>query len=173
MKILKRILIGLVIFIALLLIVALFVKKEFATEREITINRPKQEVFDYIKYLKNQDNYGVWQQMDPGMKKTYQGTDGTVGFVYAWDGKKMGKGEQENVNIIDGERVDSKLRFKTPWESEADTYMTTEASGESQTTVTWSLSGEMPYPFNLMSLVSDMGNDLGDGLENLKVILEK
>jgi hypothetical protein len=35
--------------------------------------------------------------MDPDMKKTYRGTDGTVGFVSEWESNKkdVGTGEQE------------------------------------------------------------------------------
>ena len=52
MKILKRILIAIVLLIAMALITALFVKKDYAVEREIVINKPQKEVFDYIKFVK-------------------------------------------------------------------------------------------------------------------------
>ncbi|HAF33020.1 MAG TPA: polyketide cyclase, partial [Sphingobacterium sp.] len=76
MKILKKILIVLAIIIAIPLITAIFVSKDFSAQSEITINKPKQEVFNYVKMLKNQDNFGVWQLSDPQMKKTEQGVDG-------------------------------------------------------------------------------------------------
>lgn len=41
MKILKRILLVLVVLIAVPLIVALFVNKDYAVEKEVTINKPK------------------------------------------------------------------------------------------------------------------------------------
>jgi hypothetical protein len=69
MKILKGILIIIAIIIAIPLIVALFVKKDYSVERRITISKPNQVVFDYIKYVKNQDNYSVWNKRDPVMKK--------------------------------------------------------------------------------------------------------
>ncbi|MGQ0827764.1 MAG: SRPBCC family protein [Bacteroidota bacterium] len=178
MKIVKRILLGIVAIVALLLIIALFVKKEYAVEREVAINKPKQEVFDYVKFVKNQDNFSVWNQKDPSMKKEYTGTDGTVGFIYAWEGNKdVGKGEQEIKGITEGERVDFELRFKLPFEANDDAYMTTEAMGDSQTKVKWGFSGKMPYPMNIMLLFMDMdamlGKDLQDGLNNLKIVLEK
>ena len=127
MKNLKKIFAVIAIIIAIPLVVALFVKKDYVVEREIIINKPKAEVFEYIKFLKNQDNYSKWNMMDPDMKKTYQGTDGTVGFISAWESKKenVGAGEQEIVNMIDGERIDTKLRFKVPFESQNDAYMIT------------------------------------------------
>ncbi len=178
MKILKRILIVIAILIAIPLIIALFSRKNYAVEREITINKPRQAVFDYIKYLKNQDNFSVWAKMDPGMKREYHGTDGTVGFVSAWDSQKdVGKGEQEIKKITDDGRIDYELRFIRPWEGRADSYLSTAALSEGQTTVKWGMSSSMPYPMNIMLLVMDMdkvlGKDLQTGLTNLKTVLEQ
>jgi uncharacterized membrane protein len=116
MNILIIILVAVVTFIAFLLIMTLFIKKEHALEREIIIDKPRQQVFNYIKYLKNQDNFSKWVRTDPNMKKEFRGTDGTVGFVYGWDSKNKnaGKGEQEIMNITEGERVDVEVRFERP-----------------------------------------------------------
>ncbi len=179
MKNLKKIFAVIAIIIAIPLVVALFVKKDYVVEREIIINKPKAEVFEYIKFLKNQDNYSKWNMMDPDMKKTYQGTDGTIGFISAWESKmeNVGAGEQEIVNMIDGERIDTKLRFKVPFESQNDAYMITEDMSNNQTKVKWGFKGAFPYPFNLMGLFMDMekavGGDLEVGLQNLKNLLEK
>lgn len=53
MKILKIVLIAIAVIIAIPLIIALFVSKEFSITKETVINRPRQEVFDYIRYVKN------------------------------------------------------------------------------------------------------------------------
>lgn len=85
MKTVKKVLIVLGIIIAIPLIAALFVKSDYAVAESVIIDKPKAEVFDYIKHLKNQDTYSKWGTMDPDMIKTYRGTDGTVGFVSAWE----------------------------------------------------------------------------------------
>ena len=83
--------------VAIVLITALFVKKEYTVEKEIVINKSNPQVFSYVKFLKNQDNYSVWAKMDPNMKREYKGEDGTVGFVSVWKSEKkdVGAGEQE------------------------------------------------------------------------------
>ena len=178
MKILKIVIFSLLGIVALVLIAALLAKKEYVVERETTINKPKTEVFEYVKFLKNQGNYSKWSTMDPAMKKEYRGADGTVGFVSAWDSEKkeVGKGEQEITKIAEGERVDFELRFMEPFESTDYAYMTTEAINDSVTTVKWGFNGKMPYPMNLMLLFMDMegmlGGDLEQGLANLKRILD-
>ncbi|MDZ4758554.1 MAG: SRPBCC family protein [Bacteroidota bacterium] len=179
MKILKITLLVIVGIISLLLITALFVKKEYAIEREVTIDKPKQEVFDYVKLIKNQDNYSVWNMKDPNMKKEFKGTDGTVGFVSAWESEnsEVGQGEQEIKKITEGERLDMELRFKKPFEATDDAYMTTESAGDKTTKVKWGFKGKMSYPMNIMLLFMNMedmlGNDLKAGLDNLKKEVEK
>lgn len=179
MKILKKIGLVLLLLVILMLIVAIFIKKDYAVERSIVINKPTPEVFNYVKYLKNQSNYSVWSKADPNSKMEFTGTDGTVGFISAWDSEveNVGKGEQEIIKITEGSRIDMELRFKVPFEATDYAYMTTEPAGDSTTTVKWGFNGKMDYPMNLMLLFMDMeamlGKDLGDGLENLKVVLEK
>lgn len=179
MRIFKGILIGLAGLIALLLIVAIFVKKDINLKREITINKPENEVFDYLKYLKNQDNFSKWNKLDPGMKKNYTGTDGTVGFISAWESTNdnVGVGEQEIKKITQCERIDIEIRFKKPFEATNQAYFTTSFVDENATKVSWGFDSKMPYPMNLMNLFMDMeklvGQDFEEGLANLKVVLEK
>ena len=175
---LKKIALTLFILLLLPLLVALFVKDSYDVEREVIINQPLVKVFDYIKHLKNQDNYSKWALMDPDMKKSYRGVDGTVGFVSAWQSNndEVGSGEQEIMAIVEGKRVDFQLRFLKPFEATEPAYMTTEAVGANQTKVKWGFSGHLDYPMNLMMLFMDfeqiIGDDLQTGLDNLKTLQE-
>lgn len=179
MKALKIIGLVLVGIIVLILITGLFVNGKYAVEREVTINKPKQVVYDYVKYLKNQNNYSVWAKTDPAMKKEFIGEDGTVGCISAWDSENpdVGKGEQKITKIADGERIDYELHFIEPFESTDFAYMTTTAVNDSVTSVKWGFNGEMKYPMNLMMLTMDMEKmlapDLQNGLNNLKALLEQ
>jgi hypothetical protein len=173
------ILLVLVSIIVVLLIIALFTKKKYGIEREITINKSKKIVFDYIRLLKNQDNFSKWATMDPDMKKDYRGTDGTVGFVSSWDSesKQVGKGEQSIRKISEGESVDFDIHFIKPFDAKASARMVTESVSENQTRVKWSFESAMKYPMNLMLLTMNMekmlGDDLSTGLRNLKGVMEK
>lgn len=178
MSILFTILVVITGLIVLIFIVALFTRKSYSIQRSIIIQKPKQEVFQYIRHLKNQDNYSKWVMKDPAMKKNYRGTDGTVGFVYAWDGNpQAGKGEQEIKNIIDGERMDLEVRFERPFAGIASTPFTTEAVSPGQTRVSWGMTSAMRYPLNIMLLFINveklLGNDLEESLSNLKNQLEE
>lgn len=173
------ILLIIVAIIAIPLIMALFIKKSYTIEREIIINRPRQEVFNYISHLKNQDYYSKWVMMDPNAKKEYKGTDGTVGFSSSWDSenKNVGKGTQTIRNLKDGERMDLDLHFIKPFEAHSTAYITTTTVNDNQTKVTWGFNGNMKYPMNFMLVVMNMekmlGDDLATGLSNLKGVLEQ
>ncbi len=178
MKVLKIVLLVILAIIAIPLIIAIFTPKEYSVKKEVVINKSHAEVYDYTRYLKNQDNFSKWSLTDPDMKKTYKGTDGQVGFVAAWesDNPDVGIGEQEIVNIEEGKRIDYALRFKEPFEASDLAYMEFEAVNESQTKVAWGLDGQMSYPMNAMLVFMDMeeiiGDDFEEGLQNLKRILE-
>lgn len=175
-KIFKLVLLLIVGFVLFIFAASFMVNPDISTERSIEIDQPKDVVFEYIRHLRNQDDYSPWAAMDPNMKQEFRGTDGTVGFISAWEGEETGKGEQEIVGIIDGERIDFKLRFFEPFESQADVYMITDSLSENRTRVTWGLESSMNRPMNLMLLFMNMeeaiGNDYDEGLEKLKEILE-
>jgi uncharacterized protein YndB with AHSA1/START domain len=146
MLIVKKISLLLLALVVIALVTALFVKQDYSVVREISINKPKKEVFNYLRLLKNQDSFSHWANLDPAMQKNYRGVDGTVGFVSAWksDKKEVGSGEQEIKKITEGERLDYELRFKEPWESKSNAYLSTNAPDSSKTNVTWGFEGKMP-----------------------------
>lgn len=95
---------------ALLLIIALFMKREHNVKREIIINAPRQKVFDFLKLLKNQDKFNKWAKDDPDRNWEYKGTDGIVGFIISWNGNKnVGEGEKEIMKIIEGKKLKHKF----------------------------------------------------------------
>lgn len=178
MKTIKWILISVIVLVALVLIVAMFAKKDYSVERQIEISKNDSIVFAYLVLLKNQDQYSVWANMDTSMKKEYRGIDGTVGFVSAWEStdKNVGKGEQEIIAIEPGKRIDYELRFMEPFESKDQAFMAITPIDSNRTEVTWGISGRMKYPMNLMMVFMDMegmiAKDFDLGLKNLKQILE-
>ena len=164
--------------IGLLLLAGLFISKDLQANKEIVINKPVDEVFGFIKYLKNQQLYSKWAALDADMKNEYNGIDGQPGFVNHWVGnKKVGEGEQEITAIEEGKAIYTDLRFIKPFKSFAKVKMTAEAIGASSTKVSWGFQSKMNYPLNIMKLFMNMnemiGKDFSTGLANLKNLLEK
>ncbi len=177
-KVLLAIVALVILGVAVVAIAAVVTPTECKVEREITINRPKADVFNYVKMVKNQNTWGPWFKRDPAMKQEFRGNDGFVGFVSSWksENAEVGSGEQEIKRIVEGERIETQLRFKEPFESQADAHLVMEATGSDTTKVKWGFTTSFPRPMNLMTLVVDMdeavGKDFQEGLDNLKQILE-
>ncbi|MFZ4261278.1 SRPBCC family protein [Sphingobacterium sp. HJSM2_6] len=172
MKILKTILKILVGLLAIILVVAAILPKEFHAGSKIEINRPSQEVFDYVKLLKNQAFYDNWSRQDPQIEKHYEGEDGTEGFTYTWKSKKVGDGKQVIRHIVEGKRIDMDIYFNGSTDANK-TFIAVHPVDSTHTQVQWEIDGKIPYPFNIMSLFYDMNKDFVEGLERLKGILEK
>jgi len=163
-------------FIALLFIISLLMKKEHYVKREIIIHAPKQKVFDYIKLLKNQDEFNTGAMEDPDRKREFKGTDGTVGYIYSWSGNKdAGEGEKEITNIVEGKRIEAEIRFVKPMKTSAHIIMETESVSDDQTKVTWSNAGTLKNPLNILipMVEKSVAKGMDISLNTLKNILEK
>jgi hypothetical protein len=162
--------------VVLLLIIALFMKKEHYVKREIIINAPLQKVFDFLKLLRNQDQFNKWARTDPDRKWEFKGTDGTVGFIISWSGnKKAGEGAKEIMNIVEGKKIETEIRFIKPMRMSAAVIMETESLSENQTKVSMSNSGTIKYPLNIFIPMAEKNfpKDMEESLNTLKNILEK
>ena len=176
MNIIFTILLAVAGIIAFLLLIALFMKREHYVNREIIINAPRQKVFDYLKLLKNQDEFNKHAMTAPDRKREFKGTDGTVGYIYAWSGdKNAGVGEKEIKNIIEGKRIETEIRFVKPMQATANITIETESLSDNQTKVSWSNAGTLKYPINIMipMMEKHVSKDMDISLSTLKNILEK
>jgi hypothetical protein len=169
------ILIGIVL---ILILLGLIAPKSYEVSRSIVIDKEIKEVFRYLKFVKNQDHWSPWKTKDPNMVQSFIGTDGEVGFVAKWKGnKQVGEGEQEIINIIENESIDTQLRFYKPWKSESIGHILVNSIEDQQTLVTWGFSGKNKFPMSIFMLFMNMdkmvGKDFEEGLSSLKELLEK
>lgn len=176
MKIVKKIIAVFLALIVLLLVVALFIPKDYTVSVSTTINQPKAVVFDYVKLIKNQEEYSVWVMQDPNVVMKYTGTDGTVDFKAEWNSKddNVGEGSQQISKITD-DRIDVDLHFERPMKGDAKAATFVEGVSGNQTKVTNEFYGHSDYPMNLMSLIGKkfITDAQTQNLANLKKILEE
>ena len=163
--------------VVIIIILATIAPKSYDVNRKILVKKTVPEVFEYLKYLKNQDNWSPWGKRDPNMKKEFEGDDGEIGATSKWEGNKdVGSGEQEIKRIVENEVIESELRFLKPWKSQSDAYLRVKEVGAYETEITWGFSGNNKFPFSIMMLFMNMdkavGKDFEEGLASLKDILE-
>ena len=169
------ILIGIIL---VLIILGFVAPKDYEVSRSIVIDKDLKEVFQFVKLIKNQDQWSPWKKKDPNMIQSFIGTDGEVGFVAKWKGNKaVGEGEQEIITIVENEYIDAQLRFYKPWKSESIGHILVDRVDETQTIVTWGFSGINKFPMSIFMLFMNMdkmmGKDFEEGLAKLKKVLEK
>jgi uncharacterized protein YndB with AHSA1/START domain len=177
LKIVARVAVACVAVVALVLLVTALLPRTFAVERDVVIERPGAEVFDYLRHLKHQPEFSKWSRIDPAMTTTLRGTDGAVGCVYAWssDHPDVGAGELEITSLDPGKRLAMEIRITKPFRSTDPTSITLEPDGDGRTRVRQVYHGKMPYPMNLMCSVAcrAVGDGMEESLRNLKGVLER
>jgi hypothetical protein len=177
-KLLKRIGLGLGVLLGLFLLIGILMPRRFEVTKEIVVSRPVTEVYNYLKFLKNQEVYGVWYNMDPNMERSYEGSDGQIGFKMSWasNKKEVGKGSQAITALYENQRIETLLQFEEPFSSTSNSFLETELLAPGQTKIRWGMTGDFPYPMNVflpfMNLEEAIGKDLEVGLRAVKGILE-
>jgi uncharacterized protein YndB with AHSA1/START domain len=174
---LKKVSMGLMVAVIVLLVFATLQPDSFRVERSIAVKAEPAKVFALLNDFHAFGSWSPWEKLDPNMKTTYSGAPSGPGAVYTWDGNDdVGAGRMEILKSEPDTRVVVKLDFLKPIEG----YNTSEytlVSSAGTTTVTWAMYGPSPYVSKLMGIFVSMdrmiGKDFERGLSNLKAQAEK
>jgi len=175
-KIATRVGIGLAALLVVLVIVIATRPSTYRVERHATIAAPADVVFGEVADFQKWPAWSPWAKLDPNMKTTFGGTQGTVGATYAWEGNDdVGAGKMTIKAIQPAKSVEFELAFLKPFESKADNGFAFEAAG-AETKVTWFMTGHNDFIGKAFCLVMDMdamiGKDFEKGLGSLKQVAE-
>lgn len=172
MRALKIFLILALVIVAVIALLGYTGADTYRYERSTTIAAPPEAVWNHVSTLGAMDTWSPWNELDPNMKKSIEGTDGTVGATSRWEGNKdVGKGEQRIDSVAPNNLVRTRLKFIEPWTSECDVLVQLAPEGDG-TKVTWAMLGENDFMGKLMGKFMDMdamiGKDFDKGLGMLK-----
>lgn len=166
--------IGFITFIAFL---HAWSKKDYDISRTVMINRPKAEVYAYIRQLQKQPLWMPWFLNDPKVVIKFKGEDGKEGAASYWKGNNRIEGIQKITKIRDGKLLETQLLFLRPYKSLSLNYMAVKEIEADRTKMVWGLKGVHRFPASVMMLFYGMdravGKDFETGLNNLKTILER
>ena len=142
------------IVIAVFIVVVALRPAEFRVERAATMRAPAAAPFEQVNDLQNWRAWSPWEQLDPALKRTYEGPQAGTGALYAWQGNKdVGEGRMTITESKPGE-----------------------PQGEN-TAVTWSMNGRNNFMAKAMSLFINMDRMVGGmferGLAQMKAVVEK
>lgn len=152
-------------------------RKDYDVSRTVVINKPREEVYNFVRQLKKQPLWNPWFSRDPEAIMKYKGEDGKAGASFYWKGnKKVGEGIQRIVKAKQGRIFETKILFIKPVKVNALTYIGVKELEPEKTKMVWGVRGHLAFPLTIISLFHSPEKELGDnfdiGLRNLKNILE-
>ncbi len=172
----KKILLGLVA--ALLALVGFIASRPsaFTVQRTLTMKSEPEYVFFFVNSLYRWSDWSPWNDLDPAMKRTYEGPVLGKGSVYTWSGNdKVGAGRMTIEESRKDEFVRIKLEFIKPFASTNTTTFTIKPVPEGSV-VTWAMEGHNDFAGKAASLFMDMdamiGKDFEKGLAKLRELAE-
>ena len=173
----KKVLLGVLVFIVLLLVFATTRPDSFRVERSIGIKADPAKVFALLNDFHHFGKWSPWEKLDSAMKVTHSGASSGPGAIYEWTGNDaVGAGRMEILQSVPNTSVTVKLDFLKPFEGH-NTSQYTLATINDTTTVTWAMFGPSPYISKVMgifvSMDSMIGKDFERGLTQLKSVAER
>jgi hypothetical protein len=171
------------ILIAVAAIVAVFVvivalqPAAFRIERSATMRAPASAVHAQVNDFQNWRAWSPWENVDPALKRVYEGPRAGAGASYAWQGnKEVGEGRMTIVESRPGELVRIKLEFFKPFAATNAAEFSFRQAGDA-TTVSWSMTGRNSFVARAMCLFVNMDRMVGGmfekGLAQMKSVVEK
>jgi hypothetical protein len=148
----------------------------YTVERSTTVQAEPARVYEQVEDFHRWPKWSPWEELDPGMERTYSGPEKGLGSVYAWSGnRKAGEGRMEIVRADEPSEVQVDLKFIKPFKSSNVTsfHFAPERDG---TRVTWTMTGPRSFAVKVMGLFKSMdkmvGPDFEKGLAQLKQVSE-
>lgn len=172
----KKILLGLAV--ALLALTGFIASRPstFIVQRSLTMKAAPEYVFPFVNSFYRWADWSPWNDLDPNMKRTYEGPVLGVGSVYTWAGnEKVGEGRMTLEESRKDELVRIKLEFIKPFRATHTTTLTLKPVPEGAS-VTWTMEGHHGFLGKAASLFMDMdamvGKDFEAGLARLRILSE-
>lgn len=173
---LKKILIGLVVVIVILVVVGLLLPTDYEISRYIVIDAKPSKIHDFVGDLKRWNDWMTWKEQDPTIEITYGKKTTGVGASQTWTSEKeRGAGEIVLTSTDSKRGVEYDMSFEQgKYKSKASILY--EEMGKS-TRVTWTMNGDWPTPviggYMVLLFTPMIGDSFQNSLSNLKARVER
>ncbi len=173
---LKYILIGLLLLVAVLVLVITTRPSDFRVSRSMTIGAPPAIIFDHVSNLHLFQVWSPFAKIDPTSKVTYAGPESGQDASFSWAGSaKAGEGSMTCTLCRPGELLGYRLDFLKPFKGTNLVEFSFQPTGD-QTQVTWTMTGTYNFVMKAVSLVMNCDKMCGpmfeQGLADLKGVAE-
>ena len=156
-------------------VAAFFLPRQMKVSRAVVISAGPVAVFDKLQSLKQWESWGPWFRRDRFVDKKFDGPESGEGAVMDW---KSSGGETGRVKIVSALRPESlHLAVQFTDSGDAETWFELKDAGGGATELTWGFQADfgqnMARRYFGLFAAHTGGNDLEEGLANLKALLEK
>lgn len=163
--------------LAVVLAIAATRPDSFRVARSTSIKAPPEAIFPLIDDFRNWSTWSPYETKDPNMKRSFGAITKGKGAEYAWEGdRNVGSGHMEITEATAPSKVALDLHMLTPIKADNAVDFTLRPEGDG-TTVTWAMSGHVPYFAKILHMIFDMdgmvGRDFETGLAKLKAATER
>jgi hypothetical protein len=160
-----KILIGVAVVIALLVVFIATRPAEFSVSRSAAMIATPAAVFAQLNDFHKWEAWSPWAKMDPNAKSTFEGPTSGEGAKFAWDGNSdVGAGNMTITESVPNDHVRIRLEFVRPFAGVNDTLFTIKPAGD-KTNVTWTMSGRNNFITKAISLFMDCEKMVGPQFE--------
>lgn len=171
----KKILIGLGVLVAVFVVIVATRPEDFRVSRSAAIPAPAAAVFGHVNDLHKWSAWSPWAKLDPNAKESFNGPTAGTGASFSWDGNKdVGAGTMTIAESKPNELVRFHMEFVRPFEAASDAEFTFKSDGAG-TIVTWTMSGKNNFIGKAVALFMDcdkmVGGQFEEGLANLKAVV--
>jgi Polyketide cyclase / dehydrase and lipid transport len=161
----KKLLLGIIAIICIILIVAAFQPDDFQVKRSASLAATPAALFENVNNHHKFNVWNPWLKFDPNVKNTYSGPDAGVGAACSWQGNSdIGAGTSTIIESKPGELVRLRMDWKEPMTGTSTVDFTFKPEGD-RTIVTWDMYGPRPFIGKLMGLFMNCDKMCGDQFE--------
>lgn len=149
----------------------------YTVERSTTIAGPPERIYEQVVDFHRWTHWSPWEDVDPGMDRTFRGADSGPGAAYAWSGnRKAGQGRMRITGVQEPTEVAVDLEFDKPFKAHNTFAFVLSPEGPDRTRVRWVMTGPKTLATKVMGLFTSMdkmiGPDFERGLARLKDVVE-
>ena len=149
----------------------------YQVERSTTIAAEPPAILAQLVDFHAWSRWSPWEDIDPGMSRTFTGPESGVGAGYAWSGnRKAGQGTMEILEVKEPTEVRVAVNFEKPFKSASTSVLTLTPDNRGSTQVRWTMIGPKTLATRVMGLFTSMdkmiGPDFEKGLARLKDVVE-
>lgn len=174
----KKILIGLLVIIVLLVVVGFLLPTTYAIEERVTINTDAAKVHALVGDLTKWDDWSPWKEMDPTIVVTLGATTTGVGASQTWTGD-TGDGELTFTACDPATGIAYDMAFIMGETRAPSTSVMKYLIAEGSTEVVWTMEGDVrdfmpPVVGGYMNIFMKMSISgmFQQGLDKLKTVAE-